>query len=1355
MAHDSVAPAVPVDQQQSSADARGKWRYQNFVEDSEASDAEFEPKEFSRCQTDIHPSYSQLGNLDSFDSVPQLPELTKSGLELQQQLIRLFPPVPNAGTDLGNHPPGSFASAPQFPEFTRSQPELQQQRPNNAFLSNLTAYRTRKSQPPDRLESIATELLAESFKLPQRSPSAPAFNSVGRLARDSPIIMTNDAATQQATLPPTNPRANITLSDFDRTDILCILTPTTPTAYQALELVAATAEHHILQYYKKHSTPDAATSTDQGVVNSEAPAEPKTKPSLDIALRMSSVIISPAFGFVFGRDQARSDLLISNGGRVSGRHFRIYVNPSGSLMCQDTSTNGTHVDSQFLRKKVLPTDFGDQITLHNGSVIEIQVNERMESMRFIVQVPDRSGVSALYGSKLDQYIDFMDQMKRRRQAEQNRKENGFPLDTVPAPLPQFGRTLHGNKLSARANRALVAGTEPYNHGIQWNGGDRYRFTAVLGKGAFATVYKAARRADGELFAAKEIQKKAFAKGGVLDRRVDQELNIIKQLQHDNIVRYIEHQDTTEFLYIVMELVPEGDLQTVLQTHRCISGFQGQSVASQMCEALKYLHDRNITHRDIKPDNILIQSSDPYVFKLSDFGLSKVVEDNKTFLNSFCGTYLYCAPEVYPGYHQYATGDSKPEPKGRRAKGRSSIKPKPMQPYTTAVDTWSLAAVLYHLLCGDPPYTGSTQDYGARILDSMMSKPVDYGKLLKVGASPDAIDFISKMLIIDPSMRMSDDDCLAHPWVMAYKKPKEISEESEDLELQTQAAARPTDRTIRDDARTEEDSQSNFERLASQLRLNDVGNEEDLHDMEELSSEYLEDIGEMIEDVGQSRPKAQDQREVDAMSDPSFEEYIHRYPSSSQVQAAQQRQGNNLFGQISPAALRSSGTLGREARRALEIASHQDRAGLSADDFHYAGASQLSATDFPNTPNLPRSTHPRQNMDFGQAAPSLLGAESMVDKLHMDSTMADVADFDNDKQPPTSRLPGAEEHILQTGKHPSTRSDDDLYTATPPRSRRRLDGPSSDVRESKRIRIHDTQLDPGTIGFEAKHAETTNTNPMGYKQPAITGDGSTEQNTSNIAAAVPTKQTTSQQGLISATKAPASTSSSSATEAESITIPAPTTLPPPTAPAVSSPRAPPHPPSLINYGTLSTTTDSIAFPTITLRQRLTTFGRHPVCDHQWPSAHDTRVPKFAFDIAFWRRGLERSLEQDPHCPWQNDKELQTIIHTRTSAAIWVNGIMLTRAAEAGKVNYGVLRTGDVVCVFQGEKECLKFQVEIRIGMSKAARKQGDQAAFEVVTEDEKDGSASHGSGSQGQDGGGKAAHSADRDAAPPLTTRSQD
>ena len=114
----------------------------------------------------------------------------------------------------------------------------------------------------------------------------------------------------------------------------------------------------------------------------------------------------------------------------------------------------------------------------------------------------------------------------------------------------------------------------------------------------------------------------------------------------------------------MEYVAYGDLTQYINGDSVMPEFNCRYVAHQMMKALDYLHKRNITHRDIKPDNILIASGDPFIVKLTDFGLSKVIANEETFLTTFCGTLLYLAPEVYPGYEKVKAG----LPQKRRPRG---------------------------------------------------------------------------------------------------------------------------------------------------------------------------------------------------------------------------------------------------------------------------------------------------------------------------------------------------------------------------------------------------------------------------------------------------------------------------------------------------------------------------------------------------------------------------------------------------------------------------------------------------------------------------------------------------------------
>lgn len=121
------------------------------------------------------------------------------------------------------------------------------------------------------------------------------------------------------------------------------------------------------------------------------------------------------------------------------------------------------------------------------------------------------------------------------------------------------------------------------------------------------------------------------------------------------MQYIDYSDQDSYLYIIMKYVACGELSSYMSQNGPMPELLAKSVSRQMLNALDYLHKRKITHRDIKPDNILIASNDPFTVKLSDFGLSKVVNDKETFLKTFCGTLLYCAPEVYPEYDLYKSG----------------------------------------------------------------------------------------------------------------------------------------------------------------------------------------------------------------------------------------------------------------------------------------------------------------------------------------------------------------------------------------------------------------------------------------------------------------------------------------------------------------------------------------------------------------------------------------------------------------------------------------------------------------------------------------------------------------------------
>lgn len=231
------------------------------------------------------------------------------------------------------------------------------------------------------------------------------------------------------------------------------------------------------------------------------------------------------------------------------------------------------------------------------------------------------------------------------------------------------------------------------------------------------------------------------------------------------------------MIIIMEFVPNGDLGSLISSNSPLREDIVQETASQLLSALSYLHENNITHRDVKPDNILVQSYTPFVVKLTDFGLSKMVDTEQTFLKTFCGTLLYCAPEVYNEFADYDE-DGRRQPRNRARRRPTSPR------YDHAIDIWSLGGVLFYTLTGQPPFPAKNGISYTELLHQIMTKDLNTQPLQKMKVSADGIDFLLGMLERRPEHRATIDELRVHPWLKgtAFSQHRRATGDSQDEEI---------------------------------------------------------------------------------------------------------------------------------------------------------------------------------------------------------------------------------------------------------------------------------------------------------------------------------------------------------------------------------------------------------------------------------------------------------------------------------------------------------------------------------------------------------------------------------------------
>jgi len=228
------------------------------------------------------------------------------------------------------------------------------------------------------------------------------------------------------------------------------------------------------------------------------------------------------------------------------------------------------------------------------------------------------------------------------------------------------------------------------------------------------------------------------------RKVMQEFSILKFLNHPSVIRLYETFETKKYILFVMELCSGGDLLNYVRKHRKLKEDVARLIFKQLIEGLHHCHSRGILHRDIKLDNILLNSKG--AIKICDFGVSKLVKNGEV-MREQCGTPAYMAPEIL------------------KAKGYEGF----------AADIWSAGVALYVMLYKEMPFKGPN-----------LHKVITMGAY-KLGekVSKEGRDLIERMLERNPKKRISVEEILKHKWMVAVDKSIKMFSEAEKMNIRTE------------------------------------------------------------------------------------------------------------------------------------------------------------------------------------------------------------------------------------------------------------------------------------------------------------------------------------------------------------------------------------------------------------------------------------------------------------------------------------------------------------------------------------------------------------------------------------------
>jgi len=235
------------------------------------------------------------------------------------------------------------------------------------------------------------------------------------------------------------------------------------------------------------------------------------------------------------------------------------------------------------------------------------------------------------------------------------------------------------------------------------------------------------------YAVKILGKMKILKEG-MSRRLRQEIYIIQNLEHRNIVKFQQVLSSKTKLYIVMELVRGIDLETYVAKSGKIEESNARFIFQQLVSAVVYCHRKGVVHRDLKAQNILLTENN--TLKLIDFGVSSICSANREtperqLLHTSCGSPFYCAPEVLSVSESGYSGEK--------------------------ADSWSCGVILFYMLSGELPFVDEQ-------IDALIELMTNASPAFNERFDSDAMDLVSRLLQPVAENRASISQIINHPWL---------------------------------------------------------------------------------------------------------------------------------------------------------------------------------------------------------------------------------------------------------------------------------------------------------------------------------------------------------------------------------------------------------------------------------------------------------------------------------------------------------------------------------------------------------------------------------------------------------------